>query len=283
MKRFLTLTIALLAGMTLLMAEAEAKRFGGGSSLGKSYSFSRSKPAPTSTNRATQNNAVSNPAARSSGASRWLGPLAGLAAGGLLAAMLFGDGFEGLQILDMLLIAGLIFGAIVLFKAMRSRAATARPAGAGAPYQPGGMNYQAEEFGGAAEPQAADYDAPGWFDAAGFVEGAKTHFIRLQAAWDKGDFRDIREYTTPEMYAGLQQEFQRLSQDAHFTEVLTLEAELNAVRREGDQVVASVHFTGLIREDSAAEAGQVGELWHVVHDWDDPDGDWLISGIQQVS
>ena len=43
-------------------------------------------------------------------------------------------------------------------------------------------------------------------DGAGFVEGAKTHFIRLQAAWDRSDFTDIRDYTSPQMYAELKRE-----------------------------------------------------------------------------
>jgi len=285
MKKLSTLMITLLAGMTLLMADAEAKRFGGGKSFGKQYSFSGSKSTQSqSTSRTPQNNAQANPAVKS-GASRWLGPLAGLAAGGLLAAMLFGDGFEGLQIMDILLFAGLIFGGMMLFKAMRRRAAPS-PAGAGAPYQPsqGGMAYQADESaGGAAQPMDLTGEAPPWFDASAFVDGAKTHFIRLQAAWDKGDFRDIRDYTTPEMYAELQREYQRLDQDKHYTEVLTLNAELNDVRREDDQLVASVHFTGLLREDNAVEAGEVRELWHVVHDWNSAEGDWLIAGVQQIS
>jgi predicted lipid-binding transport protein (Tim44 family) len=52
--------------------------------------------APTAPGRA--------PAA-ASGASRWLGPLAGLAAGGLLASMFMGDGFQGMQIMDFLIMA----------------------------------------------------------------------------------------------------------------------------------------------------------------------------------
>ena len=124
-------------------------------------------------------------------------------------------------------------------------------------------------------------EAPGWFDGNSFTDGAKTHFIRLQAAWDKGDFRDIRDYTTPEMFAELQRERERLGQESHYTEVLTLEAQLLGTRREGDQLVASVHFTGMIREDQGGEANEVSEIWHVVHDWDAPAGDWLIAGIQQ--
>ena len=87
----------------------------------------------------------------------------------------------------------------------------------------------------AAAPVAGDDEAPPWFDGPGFLEGAKTHFIRLQAAWDQGDFRDIREYTTPQLFAELQRERQRLGDEAQYTEVVTLDAEIIGVRRDGDR------------------------------------------------
>lgn len=287
MKKLLTLMISLMAAMTLFMADVEAKRFGGGKSFGKQYrSFSRQKanPQQTTPGGTQQGSALANQG-RASGASRWLGPLAGLAAGGLLASLFFGDAFEGLQIMDILLFAGLIFGGLMLFKAMRSRA-TPRPAGAG-PYG-GAVPHAAPgagmpEAGMAPAPAVAgdDGEAPDWFDAAAFTDGAKTHFIRLQAAWDQGDFRDIRDYTTPEMFAQLQREWEHLGRESHYTEVMTLNAELLGTRREGDHLVASVHFTGMIREQQGGEATEVSEIWNVVHDWDSAAGDWLIAGIQQ--
>ncbi len=288
MKKWLIFALTLLLGSALFITEVQAKRFGGGKSFGKQYSgFSRSKSSQSSanSNTAPQGAAAAN-AGRSSGMGRWLGPLAGLAAGGLLASLFFGDAFEGLQIMDMLLFAGLIFGGIMLFKAMRAkaapRAAGAGPLGAAAPPVYG----QAQNHGTAAEPAMRDVDtgeAPAWFDAAGFAEGAKTHFIRLQAAWDKGDFRDIREYTTPEMFAELRREYEKLGASGHHTEVMMLEAELQGTRREADQLVASVLFTGMIREEQNAGGNDLSEIWHVVHDWDQAQGDWLIAGIQQTS
>lgn len=62
---------------------------------------------------------------------------------------------------------------------------------------------------------------------------------------------------------------------------MTLEAEIAAVRRAGDQVVASVRFSGLIREEQNATADPFQEIWHVQHDWESNAGDWLITGIQQ--
>jgi predicted lipid-binding transport protein (Tim44 family) len=274
MQRFFSLALTAFLALALPLGDAEAKRFGGGLSLGKqtnSYSRSTTKTAPSATSQA----------APRSGASRWLGPLAGLAAGGLLASLLFGDGFEGLQILDFLLIAGLLFLGYKLFRMYRQ--STTQPAGA---YGGAGSGFGLEQgLRGGGNGQAADgpipQQRPRWFDEQSFVTGAKTHFIRLQAAWDKGDLRDIREYTTPELFAELQMERTRLGQATHYTEVVTLNADLVGIQRQGDQVLVSIRFSGLIREEQGAQAQNVGEIWNVVHGWDSPEGDWLIAGIQQ--
>jgi predicted lipid-binding transport protein (Tim44 family) len=124
--------------------------------------------------------------------------------------------------------------------------------------------------------------APTWFDGPGFVEGAKTHFIRLQAAWDAADWRDIRTYTSPQLFAELQQEHPRSATPGQYTEVVTLNAELMQVERDDDLVVASVRFSGLIREETDGPAQPFDEIWHVQHPWASSEGDWLIAGIQQV-
>lgn len=290
MKTLFVLTLALFAITLVTLPDAEARRFGGGMSLGKQFK-STPRSAPRQTQQAAPNRSqAAGTAGRTSGASRWLGPLAGLAAGGLLASLFFGDGFEGIQFMDILLIGGLIIGAMMLFKAMRRRSPVAAGAGAGAyggPVPTGKREDQGlmlPDLGtpAGAAPTAGDGEAPSWFDDAAFLDGSKTHFIRLQAAWDQADFRDIREYTTPQLYAELQRERKRLGEAPQFTEVVTLDAELVGVRRDGDQVVASILFSGLIREEQRATADPFRETWHVQHDWDSSEGDWLIAGVQQA-
>jgi predicted lipid-binding transport protein (Tim44 family) len=281
MKTLFAFVFTLMAAALIMPADADAKRFGGGMSLGKQYKMPRSAPPP----RQVQQPAAARPAAGAkSGAGRWLGPLAGLAAGGLLASLFFGDAFEGVQIFDILLIAALVIGGIMLFKAMRRSSAAVAGAGAhGGPVAAGfrsdeGAALRSETPGGA----ASEVDeVPAWFDGPSFVEGAKAHFTRLQAAWDESDFRDIREYTAPQLFAELKRERERLGSTPQYTEVVTLNAELLGVQRDGDQVVASIRFTGLIREEAAAGANPVNEIWHVQHEWDSATGDWLIVGIQQ--
>lgn len=277
MQRLFSLALSAFLVLALPFGDAEAKRLGGGLNLGKqTSSYSRSSTTNTNTTSSAAQSSTR------SGASRWLGPLAGLAAGGLLAALLFGDGFEGLQVLDFLLIAGLLFLGFTLFRMYRQRA---QPATA---YGPAGSGFRLDQNpGGAGSAHQQTFDSapaqerPVWFDEQSFVTGAKTHFIRLQAAWDKGDLRDIREYTTPELFAELQMERMRLDQETHYTEIMTLNSELVGIQRENDQVVASIRFSGLIREDEGAQAQNVSEVWNVVHGWDSPEGDWLIAGIQQ--
>ena len=308
-----TLIVAVLtlfiAGGMLVPEPADAKRFGGGRSLGKQFSAPQKSQAPRQSDAARQSpqqGQAANAGARQgaparSGASRWLGPLAGLAAGGLLASLFFGDAFDGFQIMDFLLIGLLIFGGVMLFKMLRrnapgaSRAPAAAAAygrgstGPGMPPMAGGAGQRpavgAMAGSGEAAPgeTLAGADAPYWFDGAAFVEGAKTHFIRLQAAWDRSDFRDIREYTSPELFAEVKRERESLGSAANDTEVVTLNAELLDLRRDDDRLIASVHFTGLIREDASGSANPLDEIWHVAHPWASADGDWIIIGIQQTA
>jgi predicted lipid-binding transport protein (Tim44 family) len=303
MKTFFVALMALfVAGAMLVPEPADAKRFGGGRSLGKQYSAPQRAEAPRQnqqsqqqgTQSANANAARATPAR--SGASRWLGPLAGLAAGGLLASLFFGDAFDGFQFMDFLLIALLIFGGFMLFKMLRNRQAGAGPVPAAAygrgsvsapptPPMPPMSRPGSGAQGAASNPMAgapAADQAPAWFDGAGFVEGAKTHFIRLQAAWDRSDFRDIREYTSPELYAEVKREREALGSAPNDTEVVTLNAELLWVRRDHDRAVASVRFTGLVREERSAAANPLDEIWHVAHDWASAEGTWTIIGIQQA-
>ncbi|MEW8020597.1 MAG: Tim44 domain-containing protein [gamma proteobacterium symbiont of Phacoides pectinatus] len=277
----LSLLFTTLAIGVLPVDEAEAKRFGFGKSIGKQTTLSRQQSSgQRTTTRSTQQDAAGSGTvgSRATGASRWLGPLAGLAAGGLLASLLFGDGFEGLQMMDLLVFGLLIFGAMALLRNLRQRAAP-QWAGVGGL---GGGPVQQPRLAPEAAPAGARMETPDWFDGERFAAGAKTHFIRLQAAWDGNDMRDIAEYTTPELYAALQTERLERGDERHFTEVVTLNAELVETRREGDKVVASVRIEGLIREEREGAAQAFSEVWHVVHDWDTPDGDWRVAGIQQV-
>jgi predicted lipid-binding transport protein (Tim44 family) len=119
---------------------------------------------------------------------------------------------------------------------------------------------------------------PAGFDAAGFERIAKMIFIRLLAANDAGQVDDLRKFTTPELFASLRLDLQERAGATQQTDVLELHAELIDTAQENGQWVATVRFTGLIREEAEAGAQPFDELWHLVRPLDDS-REWAIAGI----
>ena len=138
--KFLTVPISIVAALTsvfLFAADADARPLGGKKSVGmKRDSAQQNTATPPSAPAAAPAKSVAPagtpamPAAAPSGMSKWLGPLAGLAAGGLLASMFMGGGFGGLKMFDILLFAGLAFGAFMVWRMLAQRKATAAAAAA---------------------------------------------------------------------------------------------------------------------------------------------------------
>ncbi|OIP13670.1 MAG: preprotein translocase subunit Tim44 [Betaproteobacteria bacterium CG2_30_59_46] len=277
MSKFFTLFFVALISFGLTAHDADARRFGGGSSFGKQRQMS---PAPQ---RPTQAPAA---APAPAGGNKWLGPLAGLAAGGLLASLFMGGGMGGLGggIGNILMILALVGGAFFIFRMLK------KP-------QPQPVQYAGNierntvsdmvATGGSAAPGAAMMQAntgsrPAWFEDEPFLREAKKQFIRLQDANDRGDINDIHEYVTPEMYAEISMQIRERNGQPNKTEVVTLNAEIADVVTEGDMVIASVRFSGMIREEANAPAGAFSEIWHIQKSQSQPNATWFISGIQQV-
>lgn len=277
MKRFLTLFLATLMGFGIAVSDAEAKRLGGGKSIGKQRESISQQATPKQPAQAPA------PApAQAAGGGKWLGPLAGLAAGGLLAALFLGGAFEGIQFLDVLMLALLIGAAFFIFRMLRRPAESAQR-----PMQYSGLSgagqvpsqFESGAGGGVAARPAANI--PAGFAVEPFVRSAKTSFIRLQAANDARDLDDIRGYTTPEMFAEIKMQIEERGNEPQKTDVAALNAELLEVVTEGDWAIASVRFSGMIRENTTAPES-FDEIWHVQKDLRDPKAVWLIAGIQQV-
>lgn len=277
MKKFLTLFFVAFISFGLTAHDADAKRFGGGSSIGKQRST-------TSQQTATPPKQAQAPAAAPapSGASKWLGPLAGLAAGGLLASMFMGGGLGG-GLGSILMILALVAAGVFIVRMLR------KP-------QPQPVQYAGHTErtvvtdmaapGGSAAPAAAmpagSSSRPAWFEDEPFLREAKKHFIRLQDANDRGDLNDIHEFVTPEMYAEISMQIQERGGKPNKTEVVTLNAEIADVVTEGDMTIASVRFSGMIREEANAPAETFSEIWHIQKSQSLPNASWFISGIQQV-
>jgi predicted lipid-binding transport protein (Tim44 family) len=115
-----------------------------------------------------------------------------------------------------------------------------------------------------------------------FLCSAKTSFIRLQAANDRKDLNDIREYTAPEMYAEILMQMQERDDAPQRTDVIAINGELLQVATEGEMALASVRFTGQLRENNGAP-DSVDEIWHVQKNLRDDKAVWLLAGIQQTT
>ena len=309
-KAFVALIVAVMT-LSVGISTVEAKRLGGGGSIGKQSSSAghqAQKPAPMQQNQA----AAAKPAAPAAAPaapkpSPWKGILGGALLGLGLGALLSHFGMGGAlasMISTILMVALIAMAAMFIYRMFRrkSEASQPRPAWAGAngdqpaaegtatpkigsllePAQPAPAP-QGGGFGGGfaqAEPVAA-YGVPAGFDTVGFVRNAKTYFIRLQAAWDKADINDIREFTTPEMFAELRLQLQERGAAVNHTDVVSLDAEVLGVETVGNDHVASVKFFGFIKEDQNASPAQFAEIWNLSKPTVGQGG-WVLAGIQQV-
>jgi predicted lipid-binding transport protein (Tim44 family) len=121
---------------------------------------------------------------------------------------------------------------------------------------------------------------PEGFDLPAFERVAKMIFIRLQSAHDAGDLNDLREFTTPEMFAAVRLEIQERGGAVQHTDVERVDAQLIDFVQEPERQIASVRFQGQVREDNSSPATAFDEVWHLVKP-QDGSRSWAIAGIQQ--
>lgn len=292
MKNFVLMAAAVVLGFTLQIGDAEAKRLGGGSSAG----MQRQSVTPSAPPSAAKQAPAAAPGAAAPAAQpkrSWMGPLAGLAAGLGLAALASHFGF-GEELANMMMIGLLVMAAVMVFGYfMRKKAAAAQQgglqyAGAGANY---GANASREpDFipaGGsaaAAAPAVASTgggNIPADFDVESFVRNAKVNFIRLQASNDAGNLDDIREFTSPEMFAEIKMGMSERGNAKQETDVAQLNGEVLDVAEEANRYIVSIRFTGLISEEKGAAPAPFDEVWHMSKPTDNSRG-WVLAGIQQV-
>jgi predicted lipid-binding transport protein (Tim44 family) len=134
--------------------------------------------------------------------------------------------------------------------------------------------------GGVAAP-VASANIPADFPVESFLRNSKTSFIRLQAANDRKDLNDIREYTTPEMFAEVSMQLQERGDAPQKTDVISVTAELLEVNNESDFAIASVRLSGQLRENNGSPE-TFDEIWHVQKNLKDEKSVWLLAGIQQI-
>ena len=299
----LALALTLTAVLSLAPSVADAKRLGGGGSSG----MQRNMPARSTPDATPAKPAQATPAPATAGAAAapkrsWMGPLAGLAAGLGLAALMshLGMGAEFGNLITMLLI-GLVAFIAIRFVMSRMRGASApramaasngmqfAGAGAGASWSPGSTAAAPAATPAASAPPlttlataGAAPSVPVGFDQVGFERIAKMIFIRLQAANDSADLNDLRQFTSPELFASIKLDLQdRSSAATQHTDVVRVDAEVVDFSDEAERQVVSVRFHGLISEAAGAPAEAFNEIWHLVKPHDGS-REWAIAGIQQT-
>jgi len=277
--------------MFAMVSEADAKRFGGGG-FGKSYKtspFSSKKAAPAKKDQQQQ-------AGQKKGGMMG-GLMGGLLAGGLFAALLGSGAFEDLQVMDMIIMAALAFLAFKLFKGFMSGGARSRqqPSAAGfGSNQTQRHNFEMPRDAGSAgasvqavpETQATGFNQdeipfnlPEGFDQQGFIEGSLSHYRTVQESWNKGELETIEEYVSPELFAALSQQRNKLMVPPQ-TEIIDLTAEIVRADQAGDSAEISILFRGVCKDELEKSQDGIFDIWHLQRDLNTENADWVIVGIE---
>jgi predicted lipid-binding transport protein (Tim44 family) len=132
---------------------------------------------------------------------------------------------------------------------------------------------------------SAQWQIPAGFDVAGFTQAAKDNFINLQKAWDHSDFATLRGMMTDDMLrevsAQLSEREAQAPGQANVTEVLSLEAQLLGIEEQVAAHMASVEFSGMVREEAHAGPTPFREVWNLVKAKQGDSG-WLVAGVQAL-
>lgn len=286
LRRIIALFFVTLVTMGLFIHDADARRFGGGRSFGMSRSvnsFSRSTPASGLNNYSRSQNTFGQTG--STFGRSFLPSIIGLGAGLLLGSLFMGHGF-GAGLLSWLLVGSILMMLINFWRQKN---------------QPRNYyQYQSPEFvrnatsafmhnsqSTAHHSQPIKNDYPIGFDATTFLRDAKAQYLRLQTAYDAKNLSDLREFTTPEVFAEIQLQLHERGEAENHTNVMRLEAELldveprsqNIGGTEMETYVASVKFAALLQEERDKAAEQVSEIWHFIKEVGS--ARWKVAGLQQ--
>jgi len=301
--------------LSLLLALANpadaARRFGGGSSMGKQSNkvSQREATPPANAPAATPAVATPRPAAPPPTAAAprrpWGAMLGGLAAGLGLAwlahSLGFGEVFgHALTALALGLLALMLLGFFLRWRRGPAPAASPFAFQGAAPLAPTPHSlrqYSEDAVGndasarpwersslalaGAARPPDTPWGVPADFDTEGFLTAAKGHFMRMQQAWSRADLTALRDMLTDEMLAEVRTQVQASAPPSPPAEVLGLQAHLLGIETQSDGYMASVEFSGLNRDDPSAGLTPFREVWNLTKPLNGAQG-WLVAGVQAL-
>lgn len=138
---------------------------------------------------------------------------------------------------------------------------------------------------GSALAGSQSWGIPAGFDADGFLVAAKRNFVTLQDAWDQSDMATLRSMMTDgmagEIRAQLAERESHTAGQPNKTDVVMLEAQLLGIEDLGDDYMASVEFSGMIREQPSAGPSPFREVWNMTKPKSGASG-WLVAGVQAL-
>jgi predicted lipid-binding transport protein (Tim44 family) len=304
MKKF-WLILPMLFALTLSATHVEAKKFGGGKSFGKMF---QTKPSPAK--KAPTKDSGSQQQKKPSAGGLGKGLLGGLLAGGLIAALM-GGAFEGIQIMDIILLAVVAFVLMRLFKAMmQSKASAMQPQAAysrqqfkqsassdtsstnifgqavdggssslhGVPSQQD-ATFDEDKSSGFGQSDSIPFNLPEGFDINNFLSGAREHYRIIQQAWNEAKLDTIKEYVSEELYEHLEKERAELAEQQH-TEVMFVDAELVRADQSFGIAELSIKFSGRYRDQVENIEEDITDIWHLQRDTNADNAPWLIVGIE---
>ncbi|MEO7390796.1 MAG: TIM44-like domain-containing protein [Ramlibacter sp.] len=160
------------------------------------------------------------------------------------------------------------------------------------PWERSSMAFDAGKYGqgsgvqiGSALAGSQSWGVPAGFDTEGFIAAAKGNFVTLQDAWDRSDIPSLRSMMTDEMLGEIQSQLAEreghLGGQPNKTEVVMLEAQLLGIEDLGNDYMASVEFSGMIREEPSTGPSPFREVWNMTKPKSGMSG-WLVAGVQAL-
>ena len=160
------------------------------------------------------------------------------------------------------------------------------------PWERNSMAFEAGKQGqgsgvqiGSALAGSQSWGIPPGFDSAGFVTAAKSNFATLQDAWDRADIATLRSMMTDEMLNEIKSQLgereSHRGDQPNKTEVVMLDAQLLGIEDLGAGYMASVEFSGMIREEPSAGPSPFREVWNMTKPKAGNSG-WLVAGVQAL-
>lgn len=129
------------------------------------------------------------------------------------------------------------------------------------------------------------WGVPAGFDTDGFLNAAKTNFVTLQAAWDRSDVNALRVMMTDTMLKEIQTQLSErevhTGGPVNHTEVVMIDAKLLGIEDLGNDYMASVEYSGMIKEDPSSGPSPFREVWNMTKPKSGGSG-WLVAGVQAL-